>query len=218
MFFALAAVLATVHAWLAEPWAEDGEPAELAARKVAVVSARVHLLDEYGAGAERATTNGARSSAPSLDATAAIVSRTPPELASVPGVLATYRLPSENQNRFEIEVRCQEGAPGAIRASVLPRRPPKTCVEVVREVKPLCLHRRRLTGDEEGAGDALSLSQRPRRLGDGRIGAPPSLPRRRCNGPAGTAGNRLDTQASPANKYIFWATVRSQKLGIVPKS
>ena len=31
-------------------------------------------------------------------------------------------------------------------------------------------------------------------------------------------GNRLDTQASPANKNNFWATVRSQKPGIVPKS
>ena len=143
-------------------------PAAIESVAVHVVSARVHLLDEYGAGAERATTNGARSSAPSLDATAAIVSRTPPELASVPGVLATYRLPSENQNRFEIEVRCQEGAPGAIRASVLPRRPPKTCVEVVREVKPLCLHRRRLTGDEEGAGNDRRNSNEP---GVGVLGA-----------------------------------------------
>ena len=34
----------------------------------------------------------------------------------------------------------------------------------------------------------------------------------------GFQGNRLDTQASPANKNNFWATVRSQKPGIVPKS
>ena len=31
-------------------------------------------------------------------------------------------------------------------------------------------------------------------------------------------GKRLDTQASPANKNKFWATVRSQKPEIVPKS
>ena len=34
----------------------------------------------------------------------------------------------------------------------------------------------------------------------------------------GGEGNRLDTQASPANKNKFWATERSQKPGIVPKS
>ena len=48
-------------------------------------------------------------------------------------------------------------------------------------------------GNEEGAGDALSLSQPPRRPGDGRIGAPPSLSRRRCNGPAGTAQTTRST-------------------------
>lgn len=131
-------------------------PAAIESVAVHVSSKHVDLLDEYGAGAEtvcgdffdddsRKTKIGDSSSA----ASAAIVSRTPPELVGGAGALAVYRLPSENQTRFEIEMRCQEGAPGTIRACVLPRRPPKTVAEVVREVKPLCLHRRVLTGDEE---------------------------------------------------------------------
>ena len=50
-------------------------------------------------------------------------------------------------------------------------------------------------GDEDGAGDALSSSQRLRPPGNGRDGAPPSLSWRRCDGPAGTArATRLTCQ------------------------
>ena len=159
-------------------------PAAIESVAVHVSSARVDLLDEYGAGAEaffsrEDAKKGAGTSAPrsaaSGNATAAIVSRTPPELCQkvhgAPGALAVYRLPSENQTRFEIEMRCQEGAPGAIRACVIPRRPPKTVREVVREVKPLCLHRRVLTetlvSESDGAKNASSEDARSLVLGAG---------------------------------------------------
>lgn len=161
-------------------------PAAIESVAVHVSSARVDLLDEYGAGAEaffsrEDAKKGAGTSAPrsaaSGNATAAIVSRTPPELCQkvhgAPGALAVYRLPSENQTRFEIEMRCQEGAPGAIRACVIPRRPPKTVREVVREVKPLCLHRRVLTetlvSESDGAKNASSEDARSLVLGAGRV-------------------------------------------------
>ena len=161
-------------------------PAAIESVAVHVSSARVDLLDEYGAGAEaffsrEDAKKGAGTSAPrsaaSGNATAAIVSRTPPELCQKvhggPGALAVYRLPSENQTRFEIEMRCQEGAPGAIRACVIPRRPPKTVREVVREVKPLCLHRRVLTetlvSESDGAKNASSEDARSLVLGAGRV-------------------------------------------------
>ena len=162
-------------------------PAAIESVAVHVSSARVDLLDEYGAGAEaffssEDTKKGAGTSAPrsaaSGNATAAIVSRTPPELCQkvhgAPGALAVYRLPSENQTRFEIEMRCQEGAPGAIRACVIPLRPPKTVREVVREVKPLCLHRRVLTetlvSESDGAKSASSEDAlRSLVLGAGRV-------------------------------------------------
>ena len=161
-------------------------PAAIESVAVHVSSARVDLLDEYGAGAEaffsrEDAKKGAGTSAPrsaaSGNATAAIVSRTPPELCQkvhgAPGALALYRLPSENQTRFEIEMRCQEGAPGAIRACVIPRRPPKTVREVVREVKPLCLHRRVLTetlvSESDGAKNASSEDARSLVLGAGRV-------------------------------------------------
>ena len=161
-------------------------PAAIESVAVHVSSARVDLLDEYGAGAEaffssEDTKKGAGTSAPrsaaSGNATAAIVSRTPPELCQkvhgAPGALAVYRLPSENQTRFEIEMRCQEGAPGAIRACVIPLRPPKTVREVVREVKPLCLHRRVLTetlvSESDGAKRASSEDARSLVLGAGRV-------------------------------------------------
>ena len=161
-------------------------PAAIESVAVHVSSARVDLLDEYGAGAEaffsrEDAKKGAGTSAPrsaaSGNATAAIVSRTPPELCQkvhgAPGALAVYRLPSENQTRFEIEMRCQEGAPGAIRACVIPRRPPKTVREVVREVKPLCLHRRVLTetlvSESDGARSASSEDARSLVLGAGRV-------------------------------------------------
>jgi len=161
-------------------------PAAIESVAVHVSSARVDLLDEYGAGAEaffssEDTKKGAGTSAPrsaaSGNATAAIVSRTPPELYQkvhgAPGALAVYRLPSENQTRFEIEMRCQEGAPGSIRACVIPLRPPKTVREVVREVKPLCLHRRVLTetlvSESDGAKSASSEDARSLVLGAGRV-------------------------------------------------
>ena len=162
-------------------------PAAIESVAVHVSSARVDLLDEYGAGAEAFFSSedakkGAGTSAPrsaaSGNATAAIVSRTPPELCQkvhgAPGALAVYRLPSENQTRFEIEMRCQEGAPGAIRACVIPLRPPKTVREVVREVKPLCLHRRVLTetlvSESDGAKSASSEDAlRSLVLGAGRV-------------------------------------------------
>ena len=133
----------------------------------------VDLLDEYGGGgagtetgassAAAAPTNDGSDERP--DATASVVSRTPLDVARRAGgesasALAVYRLPSENQNRFEIEMRCQEGWAGKVRACVLPRRSPKTCVEVVRDVKPLCLHRRRHDAERVEEGN-------PSRDGDG---------------------------------------------------
>ena len=156
-------------------------PAAIESVAVHVSSRHVDLLDEFGAGAANGERFGASNDAStSVDAssdsrktfirdsssaaTTAIVSRTPPELVGGAGALAVYRLPSENQTRFEIEMRCQEGAPGTIRACVLPLRPPKTVTEVVREVKPLCLHRRVLTGDEEDT--RMSSSHRQKDKGE----------------------------------------------------
>lgn len=132
----------------------------------------VDLLDEYGGGdrgvtgdttkhdTSNATTAGKDAAD---DASAAIVSRTPLPAAAAAGgaaatALAVYRLPSDTQNRFEIEMRCVEGRAGVIRACVVPLQHPKTCVEVVKEIKPLCLHQRRREASFE---DGVSGSGRP---------------------------------------------------------
>ena len=137
--------------------------APVAMEAVAVFSdVAVDLLDEYGAGgisgsAEDVTASN--SNIPTADASSgstaagSIVSRTPLDASMAAGgksaqALALYRLPSANQNRFEIEMRCVEGRAGTIKASVVPLRNPKTCVEVTKDVKPLCLHRRRQVGFE----------------------------------------------------------------------
>jgi Bardet-Biedl syndrome 7 protein len=80
---------------------------------------------------------------------AAICSRSMPDPANGTFALATYRM-QESTNRVDIKMRAIEGQAGQVRAYVVPRQSPKTCVERVYEIKPLCLHRRATRVDTAG--------------------------------------------------------------------
>ena len=75
------------------------------------------------------------------------------------------------------------------------------CCVVSRAVRPALKGRKgspQRRSDEDGAGNALSLSQRLRRPRDGREGVPPLFSWRKCDGPAGTArATRLTCQGQP---------------------
>jgi len=78
----------------------------------------------------------------------AILSRSPPDLDNNTMCAATYRC-QDSVNRLEIKMRTIEGQFGTFRAYIIPRLSPKTCQECVYRIKPLCLHQRLQSVDDQ---------------------------------------------------------------------
>uniref|UniRef100_A0A061S2R3 Bardet-Biedl syndrome 7 protein n=1 Tax=Tetraselmis sp. GSL018 TaxID=582737 RepID=A0A061S2R3_9CHLO len=70
---------------------------------------------------------------------AAIVSHSPPDIASGSMCLATYRC-QESTNRIEVHMEVIEGQHGTLQCFPIPAQAPKTCHVVQCQLKPLCLH------------------------------------------------------------------------------
>eukprot|EP00002_Diphylleia_rotans_P015631 TRINITY_DN3026_c0_g1_i1.p1 TRINITY_DN3026_c0_g1~~TRINITY_DN3026_c0_g1_i1.p1 ORF type:complete len:624 (-),score=133.29 TRINITY_DN3026_c0_g1_i1:700-2571(-) len=89
------------------------------------------------------------------DTNVAILSRTKPDSDSGIYLLGTYRCQSAT-NRLNMKIRTMEGRYGTLMTYIIPRSTPKCCQVVSHPIKPLSLHQRIASIDEESIGRPLN--------------------------------------------------------------
>lgn len=92
-----------------------------------------------------------------VDSNQAIVSVSPPNMENGNTLLATYRC-QEEVNRLEMRVRTVEGQYGELKVIVVAKMVPKTAQLVTLDIKPLSLHHRLHSLEDERAVNSLRFT------------------------------------------------------------